>query len=456
MMRNCSGFRTELHGLLVVHQEDDKYSRQKLSGLERLRFYYLDRGYINFSIESTQVSVTPDRRSVFITVNVAEGEQYTVNEVKLAGDLVVAEEQLEPLLIVKGRCSVSSWSPIPMTCSNVVLVTRVIPLPRSTAAITTPMMKTIPSTYLYVEPGRKVYVRRINFSGNAKTDDEVLRRELRQFEQAPANTSLVDLSRQRLQRLGYFSVVEADTPRVPNSEDLVDVEYKVEEQPSGSIGANVGFSDASGFIFGANLTQNNWRGSGNRVSFALSRSDIRDSYSFSHYNPYYTLDGVSRGFSLFYSEIDFDETTVASYAADRLGGSVTFGYPISEYSRLSFGGTYERTDITTGDFVAVDIFNFLEKEGTEFNEYKFNASLQTSIANLGSCRPGLVQQRGAGSCGPGFRLRVLQDWNGQKYFPIQRWTLRTRRCGLRGRLWRDAVLPFFENYYSGGIGSVGL
>ena len=146
-----------------------------------------------------------------------------------------------------------------------------------------------------------------------------MRRELRQFEKAPANTSLVDLSRQRLQRLGYFSVVQADTPRVPNSDDLIDVDYQVEEQPSGSIGANVGYSDASGFIFGANVTQNNWRGSGNRVSFALSRSDIRDSYSFSHYNPYYTLDGVSRGFSLFYSEIDFDETTVASYAADRLG-----------------------------------------------------------------------------------------------------------------------------------------
>ena len=228
----------------------------------------------------------------------------------------------------------------------------------------------------YVDPGRKVYVRRINFSGNAKTDDEVLRRELRQFEQAPANTSLVDLSRQRLQRLGYFSVVEADTPRVPNADDLVDVNYKVEEQPSGSIGANVGFSDASGFIFGANVTQNNWRGSGNQVSFALSRSDIRDSYSFSHYNPYYTLDGVSRGFSLFYSEIDFDETTVAILCRRSSGGLGDVWLSRSlNIPGLSFGATYEKTDITTGDFVAVDIANFLIKEGTQFDEYKFNASV---------------------------------------------------------------------------------
>ena len=378
----------ELHstGFWSFIKGDDKYSREKLSGdLERLRSYYLDRGYINFSIESTQVSVTPDRRSVFITVNVVEGEQYTVDEVKLAGDLVVEEAQLKPLLIVKKG---QVFSQQLVTYTNDLIKRRLGNEGYTFAEVrgqdhnADDENNTVDVTF-YVEPGRKVYVRRINFSGNAKTSDEVVRRELRQFENAPANTSLVDLSRQRLQRLGYFSVVQADTPRVPNTDDLVDVEYSIEEQPSGSIGANVGYSDASGFIFGANVTQNNWRGSGNRVSFALSRSDVRDSYSFSHYNPYYTLDGVSRGFSLFFSEIDYDETSVASYAADRLGGSVTFGYPISEYSRLSFGATYERTDITTGDFVAVDIANFLITEGFVFDEYKLNASLSTSTLNRG-------------------------------------------------------------------------
>ena len=453
----------ELHstGFWSFIKGDDKYSREKLSGdLERLRSYYLDRGYINFSIESTQVSVTPDRRSVFITVNVAEGEQYTVNEVKLAGDLVVEEDQLKPLLVVKKG---QVFSQQLVTYTNDLIKRRLGNEGYTFAEVRGQEHNpdnennTVDVTF-YVEPGRKVYVRRINFTGNAKTSDEVLRRELRQFENAPANTSLVDLSRQRLQRLGYFSTVQADTPRVPNTDDLVDVEYSVEEQPSGSIGANVGYSDASGFIFGANVSQNNWRGSGNRVSFALSRSDVRDSYSFSHYNPYYTLDGVSRGFSLFFSEIDYDETSVASYAADRLGGSVTFGYPISEYSRLSFGGTYEQTDITTGDFVAVDIFNFLEKEGTEFNEYKFNASLQTSTLNRGVLPDrGWSSSLGLEVAVPGSDYGFYRaNWTGQKYFPIsQSWTLRVRSDVAYGDGYGDdEVLPFFENYFSGGIGSV--
>ncbi len=453
----------ELHstGFWSFIKGDDKYSREKLSGdLERLRSFYLDRGYINFSIESTQVSVTPDRRSVFVTLNVVEGEQYTVNEVKLAGDLVVEEEQLKPLLIVKKG---QVFSQQLVTYTNDLIKRRLGNEGYTFAEVrgqdhnSDDENNTVDVTF-YVEPGRKVYVRRINFSGNAKTTDEVVRRELRQFENAPANTSLVDLSRQRLQRLGYFSVVQADTPRVPNTEDLVDVEYTVEEQPSGSIGANVGYSDASGFIFGANVTQNNWRGSGNRVSFALSRSDVRDSYSFSHYNPYYTLDGVSRGFSLFFSEIDYDQTSVASYAADRLGGSVTFGYPISEYSRLSFGGTYERTDITTGDFVAVDIANFLITEGYLFDEYKLNASLSTSTLNRGIFPDrGWSSTLGLEVAVPGSDYGFYRaNWTGQKYFPItQRWTLRMRSDVAYGDGYgSDPVLPFFENYYSGGIGSV--
>ncbi|MDX1805240.1 MAG: outer membrane protein assembly factor BamA [Alcanivorax sp.] len=439
---------------------DDKYSREKLSGdLERLRSYYLDRGYIDFSIESTQVSVTPDRKNVFITINVAEGKQYKVNDVKLAGNLVVDESQLRPLLVIKKG---QIFNQQLVTYTNDLLKRRLGNEGYTFAEVhgveqKTGDGKTVDVTF-YVDPGRKVYVRRINFSGNSKTDDVVMRRELRQFEQAPANTSLIDLSRQRLQRLGYFSNVDADTPRVPGTDDLVDVNYKVEEQPSGSIGANVGYSDSSGFIFGANVTQNNWRGSGNRVSFALSRSDVRDSYSFSHYNPYYTLDGVSRGFSLFYSKIDFKNTTVASYAADRLGGSVTYGYPISEYSRLSFGGSFERTKITTGDFVAVDIYNFLEQEGYSFDEYKLNASLKTSTLNRGVLPDrGWSSDLGLEVAVPGSDYAYYKlNWTGQKYFPITRhWTLRARsQLGYGDGYGSNKVLPFFENYYSGGIGSV--
>jgi outer membrane protein insertion porin family len=439
---------------------DDKYSREKLSGdMESLRSWYLDRGYINFSIESSQVAVTPDRREVYITINVAEGKQFRVNEVKLAGDLVVDEQQLQPLLVIR-EGQIFSQQLVTYTSE---LITRRLGNEGYTFANVEGHPQenddgeTVDVTF-YVDPGRKVYVRRIDFRGNAKTSDEVLRRELRQFERAPANTSLIDLSRQRLQRLGYFSTVEVDTPRVPDSEDLVDVEYEVQEQPSGSIGANIGYSDANGVIFGANISQNNFRGTGNRVSFSLSRSDVRDSYSFSHYNPYYTLDGVSRGFSLFYSEIDFEETSVASYAANRAGASVTFGYPLSEYSRLSFGLGVDQTEINTGDFVSVDIFQFLEAEGYTFDIFKGNVSWQKSTLNRGTLPDrGWSQSIGVEAAIPGSDyLYFKANWSGQRYFPVTRtWTLRARgELGFGDGYGDDLVLPFFENYYSGGIGSV--
>lgn len=440
---------------------DDKYSRQKLGGdLERLRSYYLDRGYINFSIESTQVSVTPDRERVQITVNVAEGEQYTVNEVKLSGDLVVGEKELRPLLVLQ-KGQVFSQQLVTYTSD---LIKRRLGNEGYTFAEVQGVEQetnngdhTVDVTF-FIDPGRRVYVRRIDFKGNAKTSDEVMRRELRQFENAPANTSLIDLSRERLQRLGFFSHVQADTDKVTGSEDLVDVDYTVEEQPSGSIGANVGYSDASGVIFGANVSQNNFRGNGNRVSFSVSRSDIRDYYSFSHYNPYYTLDGVSRGFSLFYSKIDFDEARISSYAADRSGGSVTFGYPISEYTRLSFGGTFERTSVEPGNYIAQSIDDFVQEEGDRFNEWKANFGIRTSTLNRG-----ILPDRGwSGSVNlevavPGSDYLFYKvNMDAERYFPItNRWTLRARGTVGYGDGYGDGtVLPFFENYYGGGIGSV--
>ncbi len=439
---------------------DDKYAREKLSGdLERLRSWYLDRGYVNFSIESTQVAVTPDRREVYITANVVEGKRYKVGEVKLAGDLVVDEEQLKPLLVVRRD---QIFSQQLMTYSSDLLTRRLGNEGYTFAKVNgfteiNEDDETVDVTF-FVDPGRKVYVRRISFSGNSKTTDEVMRREMRQFETAPANSALIDLSRERLQRLGYFATVDADTARIPGAEDLVDVDFKVEEQPSGSIGANVGYSDASGFIFGANVSQNNFRGTGNRVSFSLSRSDVRDSYSFSHYNPYYTLDGVSRGFSLYYSAIDYDQTSVASYAADRAGASVTYGYPISEYARLSFGFGFDSIDITTGDFVAYDIAAFLAAEGTKFNAYKLNAGWQKSTLNRGVLPDrGWSQNLALEVAAPGSDyLFYKATWNGQRYFPVtRRWVVRTRAdLGFGDGYGSDLVLPFYENFYSGGIGSV--
>src|SRR5690606_22144446 len=273
--------------------------------------------------------------TLFPYTTLFRSKRYKVGDVKLAGDLVVDEEQLKPLLIVrKGQI----FSQQLMTYTSDLLTRRLGNEGYTFAEVNgftevNDEDDTVDITF-FVDPGKKVYVRRITYAGNHKTTDEVLRREMRQFETAPANSALIDLSKSRLQRLGFFSVVDADTQRIPGVDDLVDVTYKVEEQPSGSIGANIGYSDASGVIFGANVSQDTCRGSGHRVSFALSRGEVGDADSFSHYTPYYTLDGVSRGFCLFYSAIDYDETTVASYAADRAGATVTYGYPISEYARL--------------------------------------------------------------------------------------------------------------------------
>lgn len=437
-----------------------RYSRERLSGdLEALRSHYLDRGYINFSVESTQVAVTPDRNSVYITINVDEGQRYNVGEIKFAGDIPIDEALLEPLVMIE---SGEVFSQRKVTYSTDLLSRRLgnegytFAEVHDYAAVNEETGEV--DIVLYVDSGRKNYVRKINFTGNAKTHDEVIRRELRQFEGAPANTALIDLSRERLQRLGFFSHVETETPKVSDADDMVDVEFSVEEQPSGSIGANVGYSDASGFIFGANVSQNNFMGTGNRVSFGLSRSDIRESYNFSYLNPYYTLDGVSRGISLYYSKIDFKKAYVASYAADRLGATLHYGYPISEYSRLDFGVGVDNIKLKTGPWVAVDINDFLTKKGRDFDLFKGEMGLYTSTLNRG-----IMPDRGWSSsiglelAAPGSDYTFYKvNLEGQYYFPItDKWTLRASAdVGYGSGYGDEKMLPFFENYYSGGIGSV--
>lgn len=441
---------------------DDKYSREKLSGdLETLRSWYMDRGYIKFGVDSVQVSVTPDREHVFITINVSEGERYKVGKVSLGGDIPINREQLTPLLIMKQG---QIYSQQIQTYTSDLLTRRL-----GNAGYTFAKVKGYPhineadhsvDVSFFVEPGKRVYVKQVTFTGNDKSEDKVLRRELRQFEAAPANSSLIDLSKARLQRLGFFSTVDADTQVVPGTDDQVSVNYKVAEQPSGSIGANIGYSDANGVIFGANVSQNNFMGSGNRVSFAVSRSDVSTNYSFSHYNPYYTPDGVSRGFSLHYSKIDYDNANVniASYAADRKGGSVTYGYPISEYSRINFGFSLENIDIHSGYFVPQSIYTFLDANGKVFNEFNLNLGLSTSTLNSGILPDrGWSQSTNLEVATPaGTYTYYKLTLNAQRYFPlVGNWVLRTRgKLGLGGGYGDSNGLPFFENFYGGGIGSV--
>ena len=303
----------------------DKYARERLSGdLESLRSFYLDRGYLDFNVESSQVSISPDKKQVFIAIALNEGPQYTVSEVRLRGELIVPEEELRELIPIE-EGDVFSRSVTTAVSerlsrrlgregyafSNVNAVPE--PGEGNTAAVT-----------FFVEPGKRAYVRRVNFDGNVSTRDEVLRQEMTQMEGGVASTDRIEFSKTKLERLGFFQTVNVDTVPVPGTDDLVDVNYSVVEQPTGSLSASVGFSQASGVILGANVSENNFFGSGKRVSFGVNVSDSIKSANFSYSDPYYTVDGVSRGFSVFARETDFEEQDISSYLLDEYGGRVTY------------------------------------------------------------------------------------------------------------------------------------
>lgn len=439
---------------------DDKYAREKLSGdLEAIRSWYMDRGHINFQIRSTQVSVTPDRRQVFIAVDLAEGDKYTVGSVQLAGEMVVDEAQLQPLILVRPQ---QSFSQQLVTMSSEILTRRlgvdgyIFATVRGVPEVDE-ATKSVKMTF-FVDPGERAYVNRISFTGNAKTADQVLRREMRQFEGAPASQSAIDQSRRRLEQLGFFSTVKPETTRVPGSADLVDVEYTVEEQPSGSIGANIGYSQGYGLVFGANVSQNNFFGTGNKVSFALNRSQVRDSLSLSYNNPYYTDDGVSRGWNAYYSATDYSQTNLSSYALDRAGVGVSFGYPTSEVSRLSFGLGLDNSKVASSLFVAEDIWQFIRDNGDDYNTLLATLAWSSSTLNRG-----VLADRGAynkvgieialpGSDNAYYKL----SYSGQRYFPLTRkLTLKARtELGYGDGMDGDYRLPFYQRYTAGGFGSV--
>ncbi len=467
----------ELFELKATHftsfyKGDDKYSKERLSGdLESLKSFYLDRGYVNFNIDSTQVSVTPDKTEVYIAVNVNEGKLFKVSEVKLSGDLKVKEEDLKRLLLVaKGQ----TFSRQLVTLTNELITKRlgnegymfanVNGVPKVNNEDTTV------SVTFYVDPGKRVYVRRINFFGNTKTRDSVLRREMRQMEGSWANGRLIERSKSRLERLGFFKGVAIETPKVAGETDQVDVNYSVEEQPSGSIGASLGFQESSGFVFGANVSQSNFLGTGNRVSFAVNKSDTRTSYNFSFVDPYYTIDGVSRGYSLYFQETDIDEdNNLSSWATDRFGGSLTFGYPISETQRLNFGIGYENTKVYASARSSLDVHDFIGYDYVEnsngaytqnesFDTVSLTGSWTSSTLNRGVfATRGASQSLSAEISVPSSELEFYKiKYNGQLYVPLTRtWVLHFNTdIGFGDGYGDDTQLPFYENFYAGGFGSV--
>jgi outer membrane protein insertion porin family len=455
-------FELKTSNWLSFFKNDDKYAREKLSGdLERLRSYYLDRGYINMDISSTQVSITPDKKHVYITVNIDEGEKFTVRNVKLSGDLKVPKEEIESLLLTQ---SGQVFSRKVMTTTSE-LITRRLGNEGYTFANVNGVPQanqdenTVDVTFV-VDPGKRAYVNRINFRGNTKTEDEVLRREMRQMEGGWASTYLIDQSKTRLERLGFFKEVNVETPQVPGSDDLVDVNYSVEEQASGSITASVGFAQSAGLILGGSITQNNFLGTGNRVSVGLSRSEYQSRYNFGFTNPYWTDDGVSLGYNAFYSTTNYDDldVDVSSYSVDSLGAGVNIGYPISETSRLNFGVSVQQDTIDTGFYTVDEIFDFIDAEGDSYTNLKATIGWSESTLNRGLLATrGHSQSLSLETTIPGSDLSFYKiDYRGQWFKPLgDTYSLRFHtELGFGDAYGSTSKLPFYENYYGGGFNSV--
>lgn len=437
----------------------DKYSKQKLIGdLESLRSYYLDRGYINFNIQSTQVSITPDRKDVYLTVNMHEGEKFTVSEVKLAGELILPEAELKQLLKIAAG---DVFSRKAVTESSAAITERlghegyafanVNPAPEVDL-----VGKKVALTF-FIDPAKKVYVRQIRIDGNSKTQDEVIRREMRQQEGGWISTKQINRSRTRLQRLGYLKEVNVETPPVPGTADQVDVNIRVAEGPSGSLQAGMGYG-TNGFLVNLGVTEQNFLGTGKQLRFQFDNSRATTIYNVSYTDPYYTLDGISRGFSLFSRSTDAARINIASYSTDVVGANINFGFPISEFNTARSGLSIESTRINTSDRTPQSIINWINQYNDRFDVYRLESSWSHDQRDrvLFPTR-GMMQQLSADFSLPVGDLQYYKASHRQSwYFPLPRRATLTLASHLAygDGYGSTSQLPFFENYYLGGVNSV--
>jgi outer membrane protein insertion porin family len=474
-------FEADESNWLSWYRKDDQYSREKLQGdLEKLRAYYLDRGFVDFQVESTQVNISPDRRDIYINANVREGEVYTIGEVKLTGEFIYSEESLLALVQLKegdtfSRRKLEQTSEfITAALANIgYAFANVTPIPEIDRE-----ERVVGVTFL-VEPGRRVYVRRINLIGNSNTRDEVLRRELRQFEGGWYSQALIDRSKIRLQRLPYIAEVNIETPKVAGTEDQVDIDITIEERNSGQFQFGLGYSETQGLITQISLNFDNFLGTGNRVGLALSNNAVFTQFNFSYLNPFYTDDGVSRGFNVLYRELDSGQANIASYFTDSASVGMVYGVPFSEFDRVQFGLAAERqvVQVIPGftpeefqRFLLDDEFVNPETGQTEFDSGRGSGAYNGVRAQLSWSRDtrnrfftpteGTLQRLGLEIVLPPSDLQYYKlSYQYQRFFPLTN-TLTFMANGELG--YGDAYggdkkefgLPFFENFFNGGVRSV--
>jgi len=451
----------KLPGWLSFYTKDDQYSREKLqSDIEVLESHYLDRGYLNFRVDSTQVSIAPNMEDVYITVNVIEGDQFKISAVEVAGELRdIPEENIRAMLLTREG---QTFSRQYMTVSEERIEAALGNAGYTFASATGEPAanddgETVTVKY-FIDAGKRAYVRRLNFQGNTVTQDHVLRREMRQMEGGWASTAMIEGSKIRLQRLGFFKDVSVETPSVPGTDDQIDVNYTVEEQPSGSISATVGYAQRMGLILGLGYQESNVFGTGNSINIGVNRSDYQQSLNVSFFDPYYTVDGVSRGYSAFFRKSDYEERNIASFSTDSYGLSVSFGYPISEISRIGLQVGIERTEIKEGVIPAQEISEFLDEEGNEFDLVSLTATYSMSALNRGLLpTAGRSQSMSFEMTVPGSELEYYRlNYTGQIFYPIfNPFVLRLRANLGYGEAYGDTEnFPFYKHFFGGGMGSV--
>ena len=448
--------------------KSDRYAQEKLAAsLESLKALYQNDGYVRFSVDNAVLNISEDKSSVFIEVSLSEGEQYQFGEVNFLGKPTFDNSELKELVSFASNEKYSQAKLDETTASlkrrygnEGYYLAQIRPVPRINDDT-----KMVDVDY-YIDPARPIYVRRINFTGNIKTQDEVLRREMRQLEGALSSNDKIQLSRTRLMRTGFFKNVTVDVKPVPNQPDQVDVNYVVEEQPSGSSTIAAGYSQSGGVTFQLDLTQNNFMGTGNRVKAALSRSETRDSYSLGYTDPYFTENGVSQGISGYYRKTKYDDDNVSNYVTDSYGATLNYSYPIDETKRLSAGLNVDNTKVRGGRYLGIsNVQEILDEGGTKTpevdtdgvatfkNDYQtYNLLFGWDYSTLD--RPvfptkGMSHAVDA-TIGLGDANYQKLTYSGNIYYPIYKDVI------ARGytKLGYGNDLPFYENFYAGGYGSV--
>lgn len=446
-------------GWLTWYTKNDQYSKQKLSGdLETLRSYYLDRGYLEFTIDSTQVSISPDKQDIYITINVTEGDRYTVTSVKLAGQILVPETELAALVKIKPG---EVFSREKLNDSTKAISERLgnegYAFANVNAAPEVDKDKRQVAFTVLIDPGRRVYVRRINVSGNTRTRDEVIRREMRQIESAWYDGEKINKSRTRVDRLGYFDEVTVETPPVPGTTDQVDMDIKVKEKPTGNILLGAGFSSSEKVTVQGAVTQQNLFGSGKHVGVQVSTSKSNKVYSLSHTDPYFTIDGVSQGFDAYYRKTDTSSLAIGSFGSKSFGGGGRWGLPIAEDDYLNLGLSFDRTDLQVDSNSPARYQDYVTRFGNISNTVLGTVGWQKDQRDsLVMTTRGVYRRAGLEVSLPG---STATYWRGsyqhQTFYPLDRkLTLALNgEVGL-AKSYGNKDLPFFKNYYAGGIGSV--